>query len=155
MRKGKIDVDIREFTEKDLSKLALLEKSCFADAWTMEMLKSEMGRDGFCCLLAEADGEAAGFVYGNVLFEDAELYKVAVLPDFRGKGIGRGLMNAFSGFVKDKGAQQIFLEVRVSNQAALALYLGQNFEKTRLRKRYYADGEDCLEMRKSLYPDAE
>lgn len=148
-------MDIREFTEKDLSRLAVLEKACFADAWTMEMLKSEIGRDGFCALVAEKDGEPMGFVYGNLLFEDAELYKVAVLPAYRGNGFGKTLVEGFTDLVKRKGARQIFLEVRVSNAAALALYLGQGFEKTRLRKRYYADGENCLEMRKSLYPDEE
>lgn len=146
---------MREFTEKDISKLAVLEKSCFSDAWTLEMLKGETAREGFCCLLAEEKGEAIGFVYGNVLFEDAELYKVAILPDFRGKGLGKALVEGFSEFVKEKGARQIFLEVRVGNAAALALYARQSFERTRLRKRYYADGEDCLEMRKSLYPDEE
>ena len=108
MRKGKIDVDIREFTEKDLPKLALLEKSCFLDAWTMEMLKSEVVRDGFCCLLAEVDGEAAGFVYGNVLFEDAELYKVAVLPDFRAKGHRQGLDERFFRTCKRQGGASDF-----------------------------------------------
>ena len=155
MRRGKLNVDIREFTEKDLTELAVLEKACFADPWTVEMLKSESERDGFCCLLAETQGECVGLVYGNVLMDVAELYKVAVLPTFRAKGCGKALAESFISLVKKMGARQIFLEVRVSNQAALALYLGQGFEKTRQRKRYYADGEDCLEMKKSLYPDAE
>lgn len=148
-------MEIRQFTEKDLTKLALLEKGCFSDPWTLEMLKSEIDRDGFCGLLCEEAGESVGFVYGNVLFDVAELYKIAVLPLCRGKGVGKKLAAAFLDLVKAKGARQVFLEVRVSNQAALLLYLGQGFEKTRLRKRYYADGEDCLELKKSLYPDEE
>ena len=153
MRKGKNKVEIRKFTDKDLGKLAILEKNCFSDAWTMEMLRDTARQDGFCALLAELDGEEIGFVYGNVVFEDAELYKVAVLPDFRGKGFGKLLAQAFMEAVKEKGARQIFLEVRVSNQAALALYVGQGFERVRLRKRYYSDGEDCLELKKDLYPE--
>lgn len=146
---------MREFTIRDLEKLAALENRCFPDAWTLEMLKSETGREGFCCLFAEENGEAVGFIYGNVLFEDAELYKVAVLPVCQKRGIGKALVEGFSEQVKAKGARRIFLEVRVSNAAALALYAGQGFEKTRVRKRYYADGEDCLEMRKDLYPNGE
>ena len=154
MRKGRNKVEIKRFTDKDLGRLALLEKACFADAWTMEMLRDTAKQNGFCCLLAEQDGEEIGFVYGNVVFEDAELYKVAVLPAFRGKGFGKLLAQAFITAMQAQGARQIFLEVRVSNQAALSLYLGQGFEKLRLRKRYYADGEDCLELKKDLYPEA-
>ena len=153
MRKGNNKVEIRTYTDTDLGKLALLEKACFSDAWTMEMLRDTAKQDGFCCLLATLDGEEIGFVYGSVLFEDVELYKVAVLPSHRGKGFGKILAQEFIAAVKGRGARQIFLEVRVSNQAALSLYLGQGFERVRLRKRYYADGEDCLELRKDLYPE--
>ena len=153
MRKGKNKVEIRKFTDTDLGRLALLEKGCFSDAWTMEMLCDTAKQDGFCCLLATLHGEEIGFVYGNVVFEDAELYKVAVLPEYRGKGFGKELAQAFIAAVQEKGARQIFLEVRVSNQAALSLYLGQGFERVRLRKRYYSDGEDCLELKKDLYPE--
>ena len=103
--------------------------------------------------MATLHGEEIGFVYGNVVFEDAELYKVAVLPEYRGKGFGKELAQAFIAAVQEKGARQIFLEVRVSNQAALSLYVGQGFERVRLRKRYYSDGEDCLELKKNLYPE--
>ena len=156
MRKESIDMAIiEEFSEKDTARLALLEKECFADAWTVEMLKSEAAREGFCCLLAKEGEETIGFIYGSVLFEDAELYKVAVLPAARGKGLGKALVEDWIEAVKARGARNIFLEVRVSNQPALGLYNGQGFEKTRLRKRYYADGEDCLEMKKRLYLDGE
>lgn len=101
-------MEIRQFTEKDLTKLALLEKGCFSDPWTLEMLKSEIDRDGFCGLLCEEAGESVGFVYGNVLFDDAELYKIAVLPLCRGKGVGKKLAAAFLDLVKAKGARQVF-----------------------------------------------
>ena len=92
---------------------------------------------------------------GSVLFEDAEIYKVAILPQHRGKGLGSMAVNAFVDKVKERGGERIFLEVRPSNTAALRLYQNRGFEKNRLRKRYYADGEDCLEMKKELYPDEE
>lgn len=145
----------RALSEKDIPKLAAMEQICFSDAWTAETLAEEMAREGFVGLLAEENDAAIGFAYGNALFENAELYKIAVLPDCRKKGVGKALLDAFTDAVKAMDARQIFLEVRVGNVAARALYAGQGFVVNRVRRRYYADGEDCLEMRKGLYPDEE
>lgn len=145
----------RKLTEKDIPKIAAIERSCFSDAWTAETLAAESEREGFVGLIAEENGEAVGFAYGNTLFEDAELYKIAVSPEFRKKGVGKALLDGFASAVMARGARRIFLEVRVGNAAARALYAGGGFVENRVRRRYYADGEDCLEMRKSLYPDEE
>ena len=146
-------ITIRDWTEKDLPKLMALERACFVDAWTTEMMKNEFLRDGFCGVLAEEDGEIVGYLCGYSLFEDAELLKTAVVQERRGKGIGGLLLDAFTEKVLLQGAEKIFLEVRVSNEAALRLYVSRGFEKTRIRKRYYADGEDALEMKRELRPE--
>lgn len=146
---------IKEFTTKDVAKIAAIERICFAEAWSLEMIKTESARQEFCALVIEEGDETLGFIMGSVLFEDAEIYKVAILPQHRGKGLGYMAVDAFADKVKERGATRIFLEVRPSNTAALRLYQNRGFEKTRLRKRYYADGEDCLEMKKELYPDEE
>ena len=144
---------IRKFTEKDIPKIAAIERICFAEAWSLEMIKAGAARQEFCALLIEEEEETLGFIMGSVLFEDAEIYKVAILPQNRGNGLGSTAVEAFANEAKRRGATRIFLEVRPSNEAALRLYQKHGFEKTRLRKRYYADGEDCLEMKKELYPD--
>lgn len=144
---------IREFTQKDIAKIAAIERACFAEAWSLEMIKAECVRPEFCALVLEEEEETLGFIMGSVLFEDAEIYKVAILPQHRGKGLGYAAVDGFAAAVKSRGGTRIFLEVRPSNEAALRLYQKYGFEKTRLRKRYYADGEDCLEMKKDLYPD--
>jgi ribosomal-protein-alanine N-acetyltransferase len=146
---------IKEFTPKDVAKIAAIERICFADAWSLDMIKTESSQQKFCALVIEEQDETLGFIMGSVLFEDAEIYKVAILPQHRGKGLGSMAVNAFADKVKERGGERIFLEVRPSNTAALRLYQNRGFEKNRLRKRYYADGEDCLEMKKELYPDEE
>lgn len=143
-------ITIRGWDERDLPKLMALERTCFTDAWTTEMMKNECTRDGFCGVLAEDDGEIVGYLCGYSLFEDAELLKTAVLQTRRGEGIGGKMLDAFSERAMLQGAERIFLEVRVSNEPALGLYKSRDFEKTRIRKRYYPDGEDALEMKREL-----
>lgn len=117
------------------------------------MLKEEFAHEYGVGIVAEAAGEILGYVCGSSLFEEAELMRIAVLPDYRGQGIGGDLVDEFFKSVVALGARRVFLEVRATNEAALGLYRSRGFEKNRLRKRYYADGEDALEMKKELYPD--
>ncbi len=143
-----MDVNIRVWTEKDVAATAVLERACFAEPWQRESLKESAASVGFYAFALEADGEFVGYICGTTLFEDAELMRVAVLPSMRGRGLGRLLTERFLEDAERRGAEQCFLEVRLSNAAALGLYQSLGFQKNRVRKRYYPDGEDALEMRK-------
>lgn len=141
---------IRLATEKDLAVLLQMDKAIFPDAWTEEMWKSELARTDATCLLLEMDEKAVGFAVVTVLFEDAELPKIALLPKQRGLGLGKMLLDALEMQAKTHGATAMFLEVRVGNSAARKLYETNGYEKLRVRLRYYPDGEDALEMKKTL-----
>ena len=82
---------IREWTEKDLLTIASLERSCFEDPWTMEMIRGEIAKTTGFGFLLETDGKAVGYACGSALFEDGEIDKVAVLSECRGKGYGKAL----------------------------------------------------------------
>ena len=101
-------------------------------------------------VVLEENGAVIAYACASVLFEEAEVGTVAVVPAFRGKGLGKVLMTEIENRCKEKGAEVLFLEVRVSNEPAIRLYSGRGFEKIGLRKRYYEDGEDAFVMKKSL-----
>ena len=67
-----------------------------------------------------------------------------VLPECRGNGYGKKLVEAIQKEAKAQGIQNLFLEVRVSNAIAIALYEKCGFKKINIRKKYYSDGEDAL-----------
>lgn len=141
---------IRLWSEADLPLIMDAENACFTDPWTENMITAEYARNDFFGLIAEDEGVFVGYVAATALFEDGEIAKIAVLPDFRGKGFGKLLMDeAFAEF-KKRGVERVFLEVREGNVPAVGLYLDCGFQKTRLRKRYYPDGENALEMKKEL-----
>lgn len=143
-------LEIREFCPFDVAEIARLDREIFPDFWTKEMWDSECSRTDFFGFVAKLQGEIAGYICGTALFEEGELPKVAVRKALRGTGLGGKLVDRLLLCMKEKGVEKVFLEVRVSNVAALGLYKSKGFEVTRERKKYYSDGEDAVEMVKSL-----
>ena len=137
---------LEECTLSNLSELVALDREIFPDFWTEEMWKSELSRLDFLGVIAKIQGEIAGYICGTALFEEGEISKIAVKEKYRKTGIGNKLVTDMVARMCEKGVEKIFLEVRVSNVAAINLYTKNGFEKTRIRKRYYPDGEDALEM---------
>ena len=89
-------------------------------------------------------------VVGYALFwhvaDEVHLLNVAVAPAHRRRGLGRALLEELVRYAREHAAAKIFLEVRVSNTPAIQLYEAFGFERLDVRKRYYADGEDALDM---------
>lgn len=141
---------IRALQDADVENLLALDRACFIDPWTQEMWKSELARADARILVLERDGKIVGFAVTTVLFEDAELPKIAVAPSERGAGLGKSLLIALEQTAKELGAERMFLEVRVGNTAARNLYERNGYETLRVRKKYYPDGEDALELQKRL-----
>ena len=141
---------IREWTKEDIPTIAKMERRCFHDAWTEEMLSDTLRYPIYNCFLAEEGGQVCGYCCLIVVCEDAEVGNIAVDTPFRGKGIGKALMEAMHQRAKEKGATQSFLEVRVSNANAIALYKKFGYESYGIRARYYEDGEDAMVMKRAL-----
>lgn len=74
---------------------------------------------------------------------EAELLRIAVDPAHQGEGLGRALLEACQRELAEEGLVHLFLEVRVSNAAAIRLYRTCGWKPCGLRPRYYADGEDA------------
>lgn len=141
---------IREWTKEDIGVIVQMERRCFGDPWTEDMLADCLRYPIYHCFLAEEGGQVCGYCCLIVVCEDAEVGNIAVDSSYRGKGIGLALMQTMHARAKELGATQSFLEVRVSNAPAIALYKKLGYETYGVRAKYYEDGEDALVMKKSL-----
>ena len=75
---------------------------------------------------------------------------VAVMPEFRRRSIGRGLVESALSALSGLSADECFLEVRITNDAAIELYRKLGFEITRTISRYYYDGSDAYVMTRQI-----
>ena len=154
---------VRELTPADAPAIASLEAAVFPeDPWTSAMVAEELAAPGRCYLGIEEEetdsdeGAAALIAYGGItLFQDSDLMTIGVLPDHRGKGLGRRLLQELLARAADAKVARMFLEVRASNSAAIALYASEGFAELGRVRRYYRNPvEDAVTMRRILRPAA-
>lgn len=142
---------IRRWKYEDILKISELEKECFPlEPWTFKMLASSFETENFYGVLAEDGGETVGYGGITVAADSADIANIAVTEAYRHSGVGAAVMDELQKIAKEKGVKKIFLEVRVSNSAAMNLYLKCGFKGAYARTRYYPDGEDCLVMQKEI-----
>ena len=92
-----------------------------------------------------------GYATYSILYETAELYNIAVSPQCRRFGIGRALLENVIDHCRAVQADNLFLEVRRSNESARAMYERFGFVYDSVRKNYYKNPtEDALLMHLSL-----
>ena len=137
---------------KDLAGIAALEMAVFSNPWNEEMVSSSIqGTYDHVKILETSEGEIAGYIIYSAVCDSADLLRVAVDAGSRRRGIGCKLMETMVDDCKDRNVQSIFLEVRESNAAAIAMYEQFGFVKISTRKKYYdSPVEDGLVMQKQL-----
>ncbi len=142
---------IRTMEPKDVKAIAALEVICFSDPWSENSIASELDNRLSYWLVAEEQGEVVGYVGSQSILDGADMMNLAVAPAFRRQGIGEALVNALIAHLRQKGIIALLLEVRASNDPAIALYQSLGFEQVGRRPRYYHNPrEDALIMRKEL-----
>lgn len=144
-------MQIRKWEYKDILRISEIEEECFPkEPWSFKMLASSFETETFCGILAEDGGEIIGYGGITVAVDEADIDNVAVTEPYRRSGVGTAIIAELVRVAKERGAKKVFLEVRVSNSAAMELYLKNGFKGVYARTRYYSDGEDCLVMVKEL-----
>ncbi|MBR2048488.1 MAG: ribosomal protein S18-alanine N-acetyltransferase [Oscillospiraceae bacterium] len=140
---------ILPMNETHVSQVAALEALCFRDPWSEKSVASELTNKLSLWLVAEEDGAVVGYVGSQTVLDETDMMNVAVHPDHRRRGIARSLVAALVDALKEKGSRCLTLEVRESNESAIALYRELDFRQIGLRKNYYRNPrENALILRK-------
>ena len=130
-----------------------IERISYDTPWTFEMFHDELeDEDAYFWALFFAeepytyDGipPPIGYVGFRDMAGDGNITKVTLIEKYRGRGLGKFLVRFLLDEMQRAGLQKASLEVRVSNEVAIALYESCGFQLLGRRKGYYSDGEDAL-----------
>lgn len=144
---------VREMTWDDLEQVVEIENENFSVPWTETGFFTYLMRSDALFLVAENEEEelVAGYIGIIMAADEGDITNVSVKKELQGQGIGTMLLQELASRTKEMGIEKIFLEVRESNVAALALYEKQGFERMGVRKNYYTDPiEDAITMCRKL-----
>jgi len=140
---------IRNMTSDDIIAIAVIEKALFDSPWTDTMFDSELSRnDSFMLAVAEEERIVAYLVIRKG-HDDAEIFRIAVIPEFRRTGIARTLLDRGKEWCVSNSVKKILLEVDEINRVAIDLYTSYGFIVGGRRKNYYGT-HDAILMHKIL-----
>ena len=154
----------------DIDELEMLELRCFPEEpWSRKMLLEEIENECALFVVAREHGGSggtdadtaggkenadAGRIIGYMIAwmippYECQIGSIAVLPECRRQGIAEELLRILLEVCAANRIEDVLLEVRVSNAAAIGLYRKFGFRVTGVRKRYYQNGEDAYNMARS------
>ena len=138
-----------EMKAEHVPQVAQLEKLCFADPWSEMSIESELKSIWSYWVVAVEDEQVVGYVGSQSSIDETDIMNIAVHPGWRRRGIAESLIDYLIKDLKNRGSHALMLEVRVSNDPAIALYEKLGFRQVGLRKNYYRNPkEDALILRK-------
>jgi ribosomal-protein-alanine N-acetyltransferase len=138
----------RPLREADLARVVEIEVATFSDPWTRSSFRETLAREEVIGLaLDDPQGRLIGYGIGVLAADEGEILNLAIDTTARRQGLGRRLVDALVERMRKGGAEQVFLEVRRSNLAAIGLYRSAGFSVLGERRGYYRQPrEDALTM---------
>jgi [ribosomal protein S18]-alanine N-acetyltransferase len=139
---------MRAMTLEDVDEVLAIEMEVQAYPWTRGNFIDALSH-GYICSVDDAGGEIRGYAILMPVLQEAELLNIGVAAGQQRKGLGRVLLLEMLDVACEKNMLRVFLEVRASNAAALALYRSTGFVGIGVRRGYYqnANGsEDAITM---------
>lgn len=145
---------IRKMTSEDIVTVLHIEKQSNINMLNENILKNYLDTPNTLLYIAEFNFEVIGFVIFTLLFDHIDIDYIAVLGDFRRKGVATSLLEKVTKTAFKHNIQDVFLEVRLSNNIAKSFYENNGFEKISVRKNYYTNNqilEDAVIYKKEIF----
>lgn len=140
------NTQLQPLSEQQLGSVMALELAAHSHPWSEANMRSALCRHR--CWGLYSGATLLGFAIYSQVLDEAELLDCVIAPDHQGCGLGSTLLELSLAEVCDS-AQRIYLEVRQSNVAAIALYQSHGFVEVGIRRDYYPSAhgrEDALLM---------
>ena len=144
-------ITISQATQDNLARISEIDRESISPPWSDTSFAAELENPDSIFLVAAEDGKTLGFIIlRRVSIDEGEVFRIAVDRSARQRAVGDMLMRAALQYASENALRTLYLEVRESNKAAIALYLKYGFVETGRRKDYYDNPtEDAFIMTRS------
>ena len=127
---------MRPMTAFDVEHVIAIELEAYEFPWTRGIIEDCL-RVGYHCFVYEVDNEIRGYGILSTVLDEAHLLNICIAPEFQNQGLGFELMKYLMSFARSRHAKTFYLEVRMSNSAAIHLYHSMGFNEIGIRENYY------------------
>ncbi|MEB3223983.1 MAG: ribosomal protein S18-alanine N-acetyltransferase [Candidatus Sericytochromatia bacterium] len=140
-------LEIRKMQPADLPRVVEVERACFGERWSLAAFQNELANAQSSYFVSLHAGAIVGYAGYWLILEEAHITTIGTDPTHQGRGFGERMLLHLIEHATRAEAKWLTLEVRVSNQAAIALYEKYGFTSLGRRRGYYHDNhEDALVM---------
>ncbi len=156
-------VRIRTVEAGDLDEILEINRKSFVLPYSSSVFKEFFREHRYAFLVAEYGGQVVGYSMSRILRKLSlrgltvrkigHIMSIAVDPPFRRRGIGKQLLRETIQVLEENDAEEIRLEVRVTNHLAIKIYKSFGFQEERILPGYYSDGEDAILMVRKAQPE--
>ncbi len=146
---------IRDMTHDDLAMVSDIERRSYEFPWSHGVFRDCL-LAGYQNIVLIRDDVVAGYGVLSIAAGEAHILNICVEPEHRARGYGEKLLDEILFRARTAGVRQIFLEVRPSNETAIALYRKKGFHQVANRPSYYQaqhGREDAAVLAKKLVTD--
>ena len=141
------DIKIRPLIKEDIPAVATLDALCFSMPFTENALNELFLNTSWHFFVATENDTVVGYISFYCILDETEIVNVCVMPELRGKGIGRALTKCAIDFNRETNGSRVMLEVRKSNTPAIKLYESLGFIPVGVSKNHYKlPTEDAILM---------
>ena len=136
-------MEIRLAAIDDAQVIYDIEQQSFSVPWSLESVLAELeGADNKLYMVICEDNHIVGYAGAWLVYDERQITNIAIIPSARGKGYGSELTKQLIDECFERGMHEIFLEVRISNLPALAMYRNLGFSVKGIRKDYYSEPKE-------------
>lgn len=149
------ELRFRAMSETDLPEVMAIEEDVYPFPWSIQVFRDCL-LAGYECWVVQRGRDLIGYAVLSLGAGEAHLLNLCVAREEQGRGLGRRLLRRVFDLVRWHRAARLFLEVRPSNPAALALYESEGFRRIGRRPGYYPDfggREDAIVMVRDFRAD--
>lgn len=148
------DITVTPAVREDIAVLVSRDADCFphdSDRWDENIFAQQLPDERHIFLILREGETLLGYICMSLVLDEAELNRIAVFPEARGRNLSPLLFDAAHAVITEMGAETVYLEVRESNAPARGLYEKLGFLTVGKRKNYYKnEREDAILMRLAL-----